>query len=146
MWLGRLRATFANCRNDCTRTERKTSHFLSLWQNVADELRWAMGTSDFLNPAHFRRLRSERSPLFPGWAASGWTSAADFNSVSKQDDYLDRAAQTVDLATRTSSSGDRSQLLDLAKRWRDLADRSRDHAAPSPHEHPLVKRAFRGLP
>ena len=66
--------------------------------------------------------------------------------MSKQDEYLHSAAQTVDLATRTSSSGDKSHLLDLAEKWLDLADRSRDQAAPSPDEHPLVKRAFRGLP
>jgi hypothetical protein len=68
------------------------------------------------------------------------------NPMSKQDEYLHSAAQTVDLAARISSSGDKSHLLNLAKRWLDLADRSRDQATPSPDEHPLVKRAFRGFP
>jgi hypothetical protein len=36
--------------------------------------------------------------------------------MSKQDEYLDSAAQTVELATRTSSSGDKSHLLDLAEK------------------------------
>ena len=48
--------------------------------------------------------------------------------MSKQDEYLDSAAQTVELATRTSSSGDKSHLLDLAEKWLDLADRSRHQA------------------
>jgi hypothetical protein len=65
--------------------------------------------------------------------------------MSKQDDYLDNAARTFDLATRTSDSGGKSHLLDLADKWLDLADRSQHKAARPRREHPMVKRAFRGL-
>jgi hypothetical protein len=69
--------------------------------------------------------------------------------MTKQDDYLDSAAETFDLATRTSNSADKSHLLNLAEKWLDLADRSdrkpkRD--ARQFGEHPLVKRVFRGTP
>ena len=68
--------------------------------------------------------------------------------MTKQDDYLDSAAETFDLATRTSNSADKSHLLNLAEKWLDLADRShrQPKRAERPREHPLVKRAFRGTP
>ena len=66
--------------------------------------------------------------------------------MSKQDEYRDSAAQTFDLASRASSSDDKSHLLDLAEKWLDLADRSRQQATRALKEHPLVKRAFQGLP
>ena len=75
----------------------------------------------------------------------GWKTFGALNPMSKQDEYLDSAAQTVELATLTSSSDEKSHLLDLAERWLDLADRSRHQATPPLKEHPLVKRAFRGL-
>jgi hypothetical protein len=59
--------------------------------------------------------------------------------MSKYNKYLDSAAQTVELAMRTSSSDEKSHLL-------DLADRSRQQATRPLKENPLVKRAFRGLP
>ena len=80
---------------------------------------------------------------------SGWTSKGELNPMTKQDDYLDSAAETFDLATRTSNSADKSHLLNLAEKWLDLADRSHrqpKRAARPFGEHPLVKRAFRGTP
>ena len=69
--------------------------------------------------------------------------------MTKHDDYLDSAAETIDLATRTSNSADKSHLLNLGEKWLDLADRSERKpkcAARPLGEHPLVKRAFRGTP
>ena len=66
--------------------------------------------------------------------------------MSKQDEYRDSAAQMFGLAARASSSNDKSHLLDLAEKWLDLADRSRQQATPPLTEHPLVKRAFQRLP
>ena len=66
--------------------------------------------------------------------------------MSKQDEYRDSAAKTFDLATRASRSDDKSHLLDLTERWLDLADRNRHQATRPLEEHPMVKRAFRGLP
>jgi len=69
--------------------------------------------------------------------------------MTKQDDYIDSAAQTFNLATRTSNSADKSHLLNLAEKWLDLADRSErkpKRCARPFGEHPLVKRAFRGTP
>jgi hypothetical protein len=47
----------------------------------------------------------------------------ELNPMTKQDDYLDSAAETFDLATRTSNSADKSHLLNLAEKWLALADR-----------------------
>jgi hypothetical protein len=68
--------------------------------------------------------------------------------MTKQEDYLDHAAQSLELAGQTSDSAQRSNLLDLAEKWLELADRKHrqaDNAAGVLKEHPLIKRAFRGL-
>jgi hypothetical protein len=44
--------------------------------------------------------------------------------MSKQDDYLDNAAQTLNLASHVSKLAQRCQVLDLAEKWVELADRS----------------------
>ena len=65
--------------------------------------------------------------------------------MSKQDEYLDNAAQTLELATRISSSSERSHLLSLADKWLGLADRWREPlkaSASQLKDHPLVERAF----
>ena len=65
--------------------------------------------------------------------------------MSKQDEYLDNAAQTLELATRASSSSQKSHLLNLADKWLDLADRFRQRSRASAgelSERPLVRRAF----
>src|SRR5690242_17761979 len=43
--------------------------------------------------------------------------------MSKRDDYLDNAAQTLHLANSVSPLGHKSHLVDLAEKWLDLADR-----------------------
>jgi hypothetical protein len=66
--------------------------------------------------------------------------------MSKRDDYLDNAAQTLNLASNVSKLAQRFHLLDLAEKWVQLADRSHrqaEHSAGPLEEHPLVKRAFR---
>ena len=66
--------------------------------------------------------------------------------MSKRDDYLDNAAQTLNLANHVSKVAQRFHLLDLAEKWVELADRSHrqaEHSAGAREEHPLVKRAFR---
>ena len=75
----------------------------------------------------------------------GRSMIGEFNLMSKQDEYLDNAAQTLELATRASSPSERSRLLGLADKWLDLADRIK-RSAPQLDEHPLVRRTFRGLP
>jgi len=65
--------------------------------------------------------------------------------MSKQDDYLDNAAQTLNLANHVSKLAKRFHLLDLAEKWLELADRSQrqsKNSADPGEEHPLVKRAF----
>ena len=66
--------------------------------------------------------------------------------MSKQDEYRDSAAQVFELGGARFKSNDKSHLLDLAEKWLDLADRSRQQATPPLTEHPLVKRAFQRLP
>jgi hypothetical protein len=66
--------------------------------------------------------------------------------MSKQDEYLDKAAQMLELATRALSSSERSRLLSLANKWLDLADRGQLKNSTSQFdEHPLVRRTFRGF-
>jgi hypothetical protein len=72
----------------------------------------------------------------------------ELNPMSKQDEYLNDAAQTLELAMRAPSFSERSRLLNLANKWLDLADRFRQQSEATTrgrNEHPLVKRAFRGL-
>ena len=63
----------------------------------------------------------------------------------KQDDYRKNAAETVDLAHRATSLGDKGRLLALAEAWLNLADRShrtgKRHARKS-KEHPLIQAKF----
>jgi hypothetical protein len=70
--------------------------------------------------------------------------------MSKRDDYLDNAAQTLNLASHVSKLARRFRLLALAEKWVELADRShrqrKDSAEPPLEEHPLVKHAFREVP
>jgi hypothetical protein len=68
--------------------------------------------------------------------------------MTKHEDCLDHAAQSLELAGQMSDSAQRSNLLDLAEKWLELADRryrASKHAAAALSEHPLVRRAFRGL-
>jgi hypothetical protein len=58
--------------------------------------------------------------------------------MSKRDDYLDNAAQTLGLADRASALGDKSHLIDLAQKWLDLADRTR-HQSQSTFSDRLTK-------
>ena len=71
----------------------------------------------------------------------------ELNPMSKQHEYLDNAAQTLELAMRASNSSERSRWLNLADKWLGLADRQQQSEASVSqlNEHPLVKRAFRGL-
>jgi len=65
--------------------------------------------------------------------------------MSKTDEYLDNAAETVDLANRASSCADKSRLLRLAEKWLDLAERASRlvRRSKSPvGEHPLVTRVL----
>jgi hypothetical protein len=72
--------------------------------------------------------------------------------MTKEDDCLDHAAQSLELAGHVSDSAERSHLLDLAEKWLALADRrfqqskhSAKHSAGTLKEHPSIGRAFRGL-
>jgi len=71
------------------------------------------------------------------------------NPMSKRDDYLDNAAQTLNLANHVSKLAKRFHLLDLVEKWLELADRSNRQSkisADTREEHPLVTRAFRDDP
>jgi hypothetical protein len=100
----------------------------------------------------FGRLAPQKHPLIAEMSPSDVLAAIDvgafggLNPMSKQDEYLDSAAHAVELAARISSSDEKSHLLELAERRRDLADRCRHQATPPLKEHRLVRRAFRGLP
>jgi hypothetical protein len=48
--------------------------------------------------------------------------------MTKQDDYLQSAADAMELVRRAPSNEDKGRLLKLAQAWVDLADRARKAA------------------
>lgn len=65
--------------------------------------------------------------------------------MSKTEEYLDNAAETVELANRASSSVDKGRLLRLAEKWLDLAERASQlvrRSKPPVGEHPLVTKVL----
>jgi hypothetical protein len=64
-------------------------------------------------------------------------------AMAKEDEYVANAAETLELAQRTTSPGDRRRLLRLSEAWLDLADRMRSRSrAAKPDEHPLITATF----
>jgi hypothetical protein len=64
--------------------------------------------------------------------------------MSKEEDYRRNAAETLELAQRVGSTGDRTRLLALADNWLDLAERahrlgSRQRRKGATTLHPLVR-------
>jgi hypothetical protein len=62
--------------------------------------------------------------------------------MSKESEYRTNAANSIEMANRASSMGDKSRLLELAEKWLDLADRTHrltNHFAPSRWQHPLLR-------
>ncbi len=51
--------------------------------------------------------------------------------VSKEDDYRQNAAETMQIAQRASSISDKGRLLKLVEAWLDLADRAHKAARRS---------------
>jgi hypothetical protein len=47
--------------------------------------------------------------------------------LTKEDDYLDHAVETMRLARHASSSSDKTRLLKLAEGWVDLAEKAHEH-------------------
>jgi hypothetical protein len=65
--------------------------------------------------------------------------------MTKETDYLENAAETMQLAQRVSSTEDRGRLLRLAEAWLDLADRARQvsrRLRKSGPVHPLIEQTF----
>ncbi len=66
-------------------------------------------------------------------------------AMGKEEDYRKNAAETVELAAKLPTTGDKGRLLCLAEKWLDLADRAHRrvvrHHRQIP-EHPLLKRKF----
>jgi len=52
-------------------------------------------------------------------------SAMRKGAMTKEREYRDKAAETVKLAQRATSTEDKGRLLKLAESWLDLADRAR---------------------
>jgi hypothetical protein len=60
----------------------------------------------------------------------------ELNPMTREDDYRQNAADTMQLAQRASSSSDKGRLLKLAEAWLDLADRA--HGAAQNLRRPMV--------
>jgi len=62
--------------------------------------------------------------------------------MTKEDDYRRKAAESVQLAQRAATTGDKGRLLKLAEAWLDLADRARyvKRTVRKPRDlHPLIR-------
>lgn len=65
--------------------------------------------------------------------------------MSKEDDYRENAAETVDLANRAGTVREKGRLLALAEKWLDLADRAHSYALGGGRkfrQHPLITEVF----
>jgi hypothetical protein len=65
--------------------------------------------------------------------------------MSKEGDYRDNARDSMELAARAAGNADKTRLLELAGKWRDLADdrvRRNKYLGPHPPDHPLVRAKF----
>jgi hypothetical protein len=61
--------------------------------------------------------------------------------MTKEDDYRQNAAQTIELASRAENRADKGHLLALAEKWLDLADRAHrltKRFGVKHRNHPLV--------
>jgi len=62
--------------------------------------------------------------------------------MTKEDDYRRNAAESVLLAQRAATTGDKGRLLKLAEAWLDLADRTRRVTCTirkPRYVHPLIR-------
>jgi hypothetical protein len=69
--------------------------------------------------------------------------------MTKENDYLENAAETMQLAQRVSSTADKSRLLQLAEAWMDLADRARAvtrRLRKPDNVHPLIQEKLDSHP
>jgi DnaJ-domain-containing protein 1 len=66
----------------------------------------------------------------------------NLSGMTKETEYRANAANSIELANRASSMGDRSRLLELAEKWLDLADRTHrltQRFEPLRWQHPLLR-------
>jgi len=91
---------------------------------------------------------SNRGTTVPreGYGLRGWDSARRnlislASIMTKEDDYRQNAAQTIELASRAENRADKGHLLALAEKWLDLADRAHrltKRFGVKHRNHPLV--------
>jgi hypothetical protein len=68
--------------------------------------------------------------------------------VSKEDEYRRHAAETMELASRASTTKDKGRLLAITEAWLDLADRAQraasQHARKVQELHLLLRAKVTG--
>jgi hypothetical protein len=65
--------------------------------------------------------------------------------MSRPDEYREFAAESLQLANKTTHPGEKTRLLAMAEAWLDLADRTSRLPKPATRsgpEHPLVRMAL----
>jgi hypothetical protein len=50
--------------------------------------------------------------------------------MTKQEEYVENAVESLELAERLASSSDRRRMLKLAEAWVELANGTHDHRRP----------------
>jgi hypothetical protein len=69
--------------------------------------------------------------------------------ITKEDDYLDNAAETMRLAQHAPSFSDKTRLVKLAEGWVELADKAHEDTLRPRRPtilHPLVQEKLGDLP
>jgi hypothetical protein len=72
-----------------------------------------------------------------------------FASITREEDYRDRAAEALRLAQHVPSSSDKGRLLKLAEGWVELADKAHDDIRRPRRPtilHSLVQKKLGDLP
>ena len=79
--------------------------------------------------------------IFCNVSPNPFDSEAAATDMTKDGDYRRNAAETIELASRAASTGDKGHLLALAEKWLDLADRAHRltrRFGATQRNHPLV--------
>ena len=109
--------------------ENRTIGLLAL-RRIGEALRWGYGIRTRL-PFRLRSLVEQ------------------LTQVTKEDDYLDKAAESLHLAQHASSSSDKTRLVKLAEGWVELADKAHEDTRRPRRPtvlHPLVQKKLGDLP
>ena len=71
-----------------------------------------------------RRYPGTRLLLIRFFGVEGWQQVNMVGPMTKQEEYVENAVESLELAERLASSSDRRRMLKLAQAWVELAKSS----------------------